>query len=397
MTQKTKRYTSIDILKILSMLLIIQSHEDRLFPDRLQALASGGAIGNALFFVISGFLMKTDGGGRDAAKRLFRLYLPVYLMSVINLATGNLVLHHPVDVIYYFIYPTDFTFISTNLLCYLMVLGAVHLESRRRGQNRKQRESIPEKGREDLKKHNERRMTEKSAVQIVLGVSVILDAVIYLFLMDHTVWTIEDDKIPGTWIDFKAIYSLSIFCIGILIRERLEDNETRRDAKRNDKEKSIGNKKIGNIEEKLQQKSTGKHAETDRKKGRRECLLFLFLSFAALFLFLVMKIAFNRRILTMRFQILLQVPVVLSAVFILLFFVQAESLFCHLSSRPVRYLSDITLESYLVQFDLIGIAASSRTLAFPSNVLVTDLLILGAAALFRTVDNKLIRMATEKL
>lgn len=330
---KSKRYTSIDLLKILSMLIIIQSHEDRLFPDGLQALSSGGAIGNALFFVISGFLMKTDGNGRDALKRLIRLYLPIYLMSVFNLLTGNLVIRRPVEILYYFVYPTDFTFLSTNLLCYLIVLSAVHLAG---------------KG------------AAKKAVRTVLWISVLLDVLVYVLLMDTAVWTIEDDKIPGTWIDFKAIYSLTIFCIGILIRQ------------------DVGDRK-----------------ENPGTGGKR--VLSLFASLAALMLFLALKIALNRGVLPMRFQILTQLPVVLSAASILVLCLLLEPWLCRLSSRPARYLSDITLESYLVQFDLIGLAAAAGHLSFPANVLVTDLLILCAAGLFRFLDRKLIRLATAKL
>jgi peptidoglycan/LPS O-acetylase OafA/YrhL len=57
-----KRDISIDIIKFLAVLFIINSHADVCYP-KYSALATGGAIGDALFLFCSGytlFLKKTD-------------------------------------------------------------------------------------------------------------------------------------------------------------------------------------------------------------------------------------------------------------------------------------------------------------------------------------------------
>ena len=49
------RYNFIPYLKTLAVLLVINSHLDAYYPH--SALATGGALGNALFFVVSGFCL----------------------------------------------------------------------------------------------------------------------------------------------------------------------------------------------------------------------------------------------------------------------------------------------------------------------------------------------------
>ena len=46
---KTRNHT-IDILKFLAAILITNSHMDVLYPGKFSVLATGGAIGDALFF-----------------------------------------------------------------------------------------------------------------------------------------------------------------------------------------------------------------------------------------------------------------------------------------------------------------------------------------------------------
>lgn len=48
-------YIFIDYLKTVAVLLVINSHFDCLYP--IPALATGGAMGNALFFIVSGFCL----------------------------------------------------------------------------------------------------------------------------------------------------------------------------------------------------------------------------------------------------------------------------------------------------------------------------------------------------
>lgn len=57
-----KRFYFIDILKFLAIVLIINSHMEPAYGN-FANLASGGAIGLALFFFCSGFTLNIIGGG----------------------------------------------------------------------------------------------------------------------------------------------------------------------------------------------------------------------------------------------------------------------------------------------------------------------------------------------
>lgn len=72
-----QRNFSIDILKFLAVLLITNSHMDKVYAD-YGMLATGGAIGDALFFFCSGFTLFFGRIGRFDAwyKRRFRRIYP---------------------------------------------------------------------------------------------------------------------------------------------------------------------------------------------------------------------------------------------------------------------------------------------------------------------------------
>ena len=80
-----KRDSAVDILKCIAVLLIVNSHFDPCYPEGLASLATGGAIGNALFFFCSGytlFLGRTDGFVPWYKRRLMRI-LPSFLVCSI--------------------------------------------------------------------------------------------------------------------------------------------------------------------------------------------------------------------------------------------------------------------------------------------------------------------------
>jgi len=56
-----QRNFGIDILKVIAVLLIINSHADDMYPH-MKVLATGGAIGDCLFLFCSGFTLFMGGG-----------------------------------------------------------------------------------------------------------------------------------------------------------------------------------------------------------------------------------------------------------------------------------------------------------------------------------------------
>lgn len=98
MVQKlNRRDTSIDIIRFLATLFVMNSHMSVCYPV-LKILATGGAIGNALFFFISGFtlfLSKPQTFGVFYKKRIRRIYPSVIGVSIfaclIGTASGNFI------------------------------------------------------------------------------------------------------------------------------------------------------------------------------------------------------------------------------------------------------------------------------------------------------------------
>ena len=77
---------SVDILKFLAVLLITNSHFGGLYPDSISVLATGGAIGDALFFFCSGFTLLLKPMGRFDnwyKKRISRIYPTIFAWAII--------------------------------------------------------------------------------------------------------------------------------------------------------------------------------------------------------------------------------------------------------------------------------------------------------------------------
>lgn len=86
-----KRNISLDILRIISLLLIINSHADLLYPEKVRFIASGGAIGNGLFFSLSGYFYHESKINKWKAieSRFFRLFIPAWIMIIVSRAFGD--------------------------------------------------------------------------------------------------------------------------------------------------------------------------------------------------------------------------------------------------------------------------------------------------------------------
>lgn len=82
-----KRESSIDILKFFAALLITNSHIAVLYPNALKNFATGGAIGDVLFFFCSGYtlFLGRDGGFFNWYKRrISRIYPTVFAWAIMS-------------------------------------------------------------------------------------------------------------------------------------------------------------------------------------------------------------------------------------------------------------------------------------------------------------------------
>lgn len=89
MTTK-KRDFAIDLIKFLAVLLIINSHMDKCYPS-FRILATGGAIGDALFLFCSGFTLfwgKMQSFDNFFKRRINRIYPSVFASVIVKLAIG---------------------------------------------------------------------------------------------------------------------------------------------------------------------------------------------------------------------------------------------------------------------------------------------------------------------
>lgn len=81
-------------LRFVAILLITNSHLDRLYP--VSAMATGGQLGNSLFFMLSGFGLVASYRKKGGVfwpwlqRRLSRIYPPVLLVTLTAaLVTGT--------------------------------------------------------------------------------------------------------------------------------------------------------------------------------------------------------------------------------------------------------------------------------------------------------------------
>ena len=129
-----KRYAFIDALKAIASVLIINSHYDTIYP--VAALATGGALGNAIFFAVSGFCRYSDAPPHTAFRlrrtsasllKLLSLYVPTWLMTLIAAFTyrkGLALEFHPFQLL---LWPTPFWFVGAIIVFYILydILGNV--------------------------------------------------------------------------------------------------------------------------------------------------------------------------------------------------------------------------------------------------------------------------------
>ena len=81
-----KRDIGIDIIKFFAALLITNYHMEELYPQNMAFLATGGAIGDALFFFCSGFTLFLKPMGRFDLwykKRINRIYPTVFVRAIL--------------------------------------------------------------------------------------------------------------------------------------------------------------------------------------------------------------------------------------------------------------------------------------------------------------------------
>lgn len=80
------------MLKFLAAILITNSHMAGIYPDSYKELATGGAIGDALFFFCSGFALMLSRGGdffNWYKRRINRIYPTIFAVAIVSIICGS--------------------------------------------------------------------------------------------------------------------------------------------------------------------------------------------------------------------------------------------------------------------------------------------------------------------
>lgn len=120
----TQTKTATDSIRFLAILLITNSHLDRLYP--VPQLATGGAVGNALFFMVSGYGLAKSLQNMPRPfpawyyRRIMRLYPSVLVVTILLELLARRRWEHwgVTEYLSAIIWPTHFWFVSALMLFY---------------------------------------------------------------------------------------------------------------------------------------------------------------------------------------------------------------------------------------------------------------------------------------
>lgn len=183
-----KRYALLDVLRVAAILLVLNSHFDPLYP--IPALATGGAAGNGLFFVLSGYCLRLQPGFlRHMGRRALRLYPGVWIAFIAQLIIGGKTITGVGDAITQLIWPTAFWFVGAILLFDALLYW--------------------------LEKLN---FTRHFGLFTLAMAG--LYAICYLLIVDKTKWSVEEAGLATPQQAFKLIYCFYIYAMGYWLRKR---------------------------------------------------------------------------------------------------------------------------------------------------------------------------------
>ena len=108
----------ITVLRALAACFITNAHYEGIYPTDI--IANGGLIGDVLFFAISGYclyniklpFLKWYG------KRIYRIYVPVLLMTTLYVVLGQYSLTEN-NAVWWFVYPTYYHFVASIVVLYI--------------------------------------------------------------------------------------------------------------------------------------------------------------------------------------------------------------------------------------------------------------------------------------
>ena len=109
----------ITLLRALAAIIITNAHYTGIYPSDI--IANGGLLGDVLFFSVSGFCLSSPkmSFGKWYLKRAWRIYVVVWLITIVYWAVGAYKIHTFSDFVTSFIHPTKYHFIASIMLLYI--------------------------------------------------------------------------------------------------------------------------------------------------------------------------------------------------------------------------------------------------------------------------------------
>mgnify|MGYP000293741144 CR=1 FL=1 len=101
-------------LRCLATCLITNSHFDNIYP--IAELATGGVLGNSIFFFVSGYCLsvKKQGFIRWILKKSYKLYVPLWIVQVFCTIIGIYKFDSIIQVFKMYVLPTNYWFLPAN-------------------------------------------------------------------------------------------------------------------------------------------------------------------------------------------------------------------------------------------------------------------------------------------
>lgn len=113
----------INIMRILGTILITNSHYERVWS--VGALATGGTLGNVLFFFVAGYcLSQKKWGVKYFASKFIKLYTPIFLVQFVCMVIGIYSFSNIKEMLSICVFPTNYWFFPC-ILCGFIIWSLV--------------------------------------------------------------------------------------------------------------------------------------------------------------------------------------------------------------------------------------------------------------------------------
>lgn len=314
----------INVLRAFAAILITNSHYGIVYP--ISAIASGGLLGDVLFFAVSGFCLTDikENFPKWYLKRIFRIFPALWIITFVYVLFGIYAVGDITEFMKMFIFPTNYHFIASIMLIYILYYYVMKLE--------KLKKNIP---------------------AVFIGI-VAVQLFIYIFFYDKSFYHIDSVSEPMIRL---------LFFEAMLVGAYVKMNS----------ERFINKNRVFNW----------------------VCTFILIITYFGT------KIIFSKFDEIAEYQIINQYVLILLLVSLLISFAGIDSLLSNFNKtikEGINFISNRTLEIYLVQTVLIEMIARKITV-FPINwIVITSVIILFATILHlfstkikRILDNKFFR------